>query len=171
MILTLSHRAPRRNFDLPAISGVYAHFVKPGIIVAGLEPGEDGIIYVGRTEAGTGFRGRDHYWTPFTNSTVRQSLAALLIDELWLIVLPYRRTWTIDDASDVGLKEWMHAHLLLAIEPRDDAPLYEQRMIWHYKPPLNLKDCPQSPAHGRLSQLRRKLALRCRRDSSSEQSG
>lgn len=169
MILTLSHRAPRSSFDLPALSGVYAHFVKPGVIVQGLEPGEDGIIYVGRTEAGIGFRARDHYRTPFTNSTVRQSLAALLSDELHPTVLPYRRTWTIDGASDARLKEWMHAHLLLAIEPRDDAPLYEQRMIWHYKPPLNLKDCPQSPAHEHLSEIRRKLAVRCRRDSSSGQ--
>ena len=157
-----AHRAARSSFSLSAEHGIYAHFLKPGVEVPMLEPGMDGIIYVGRTQGRTGFRGRDHFAIPFPSSTVRQSLAALLIAQLKLNILPYRRSWTIDGPSDARLRSWMYEHLLLAIEPHADAPLHEQRAIWAYRPPLNLKDCPQTSAHERLSALRRSFVVACR---------
>lgn len=128
----------------------------------GILVGADGMIYIGRTQAGSGFKGRDHFRMPFPSSTVRQSLAVLLMDELSLKPIPYRRAWTLDEGSDMTLKAWMNANCLLAIEPRNDPPLFEQRMIWAHKPPLNLKDCPQTAAHEHISSLRRAVALRCR---------
>lgn len=163
MTPTFAQRAARSSFNLSTDHGIYAHFLKPGVEVPMLEPGIDGIIYVGRTQSRTGFRGRDHFGIPFPASTVRQSLAALLAKPLELSIRPYRRSWTIDERSDDRLRSWMHEHLLFAIEPCDDPPLYEQRAIWAYRPPLNLKDCPQTPGHERLSALRRSLSLACRR--------
>ena len=162
MIYSLAHRAPRNTFQLTATAGVYAIFLKPGVAVPGITLGEERVIYVGRTEAGSGFKGRDHFRMPFPSSTVRQSLAVLLLDDLKLAAIPYRRSWKLDGGSDTRLKVWMNDHLLLAIEPRDDAPLYEQRMIWAHQPPLNLKDCPQTTAHEKISALRRAMTLRCR---------
>ena len=169
MIPAFTHRAPRSSFNLSAEHGIYAHFLKPGIEVPMLEPGINGIIYVGRTQGQAGFRGRDHFAIPFPSSTVRQSLAALLAEQLEITILPHRRSWTIDGRSDARLRSWMHDHLLLAIEPYADAPLHEQRAIWAYRPPLNLKDCPLTPAHERLSALRRSLTVACRTSTARSQ--
>lgn len=159
----LSHRAPRSTFELTSDSGVYAIFLKPDAALPLLSRRPDDILYVGRTQAGGGFAGRDHFNTAFTSSTVRQSLAVLLEEELGLRSVAVRRTWTLDAPSDGRLKLWMHDNLLLAVEPRVDAPLYEQRMIWKHQPPFNLKDCIQTEAHEKLSVLRREMLMRCRR--------
>ena len=162
MIYDLSHRAPRSTFELTRESGVYAIFLQPNATLPSLVRRRDGILYVGRTQAESGFAGRDHFSTSFTSSTVRQSLAVLLETELGLNAVAARRTWSLDAQSDDKLKAWMQQHLLLAVEPRSDAPLYEQRMIWEYQPPFNLKDCIQTEAHEKLSALRRDMQLRCR---------
>lgn len=162
----LSYRAPRSAFELTSESGVYAVFLKLNAALPFVSCGPTGILYVGRTQAGTGFAGRDHFSTSFTSSTVRQSLAVLLENDLGLKSVAVRRTWSLDVPSDAKLKAWMHSHLLLAVEPREDAPLYEQRMIWEHQPPFNLKDCIQTETHKRLSAMRRDMLLRCRQQPS-----
>ena len=162
--LTLNHRAPRASFTLTAAHGVYALYLKPGGRLAALEPGENGLLYIGKAAGRTGFKGRCHFNGKSASHSPRRSLAALLVDDLDLIpkAVPHPdgeyKTWGLTLPCERVLDAWMHTNLLFAIEPRHDAALYEQELISHHQPVLNLRDCPQSKQHERVSAARRRMA-------------
>jgi hypothetical protein len=161
---TLHHRAPRTSFTLTDQHGVYALFLKPTASLAGIVPGEDGLIYIGKAAGRTGFRGRCHFKGASASHSPRRSFAALLAGDLELVpkAVPHPdgafKTWGLTLQSEKVLNRWMHDNLLLAIEPREDAALYEQELIWLHRPVLNLRDCPQSEQHERVSLARKRMA-------------
>lgn len=162
--LTLDHRAPRASFMLSETHGVYALYLKSGSDLPGIMPGEDGLLYIGKAAGRTGFKGRCHFNGKSASHSPRRSLAALLIDTLALVPKEFPhpdgayKTWGLTLPSERLLNTWMHANLLLAIEPRADAALYEQELISKFEPVLNLRDCPQSEQHERVSAARRRVA-------------
>jgi len=164
IVFTLDYRAPRASFTLSNAHGVYALFLKPGSSLPGIVPGEDGLLYIGKASGRTGFKGRCHFNGKSASHSPRRSLAALLVDDLGLVPKGFPhpdgeyKTWGLTLPSERILDTWMHGNLLLAIEPRVDAALYEQELISLHQPVLNLRDCPQSEQHERVSAARRRMA-------------
>lgn len=161
---TLAYRAPRASFTLDASHGVYALHLKPDAVLPGITPGEHGLIYIGKASGSGGLKGRCHFNGSSASHSPRRSLAALLIDELKVVPksVPHPdgayKTWGLELMSEKVLDRWMHDNLLLAIEPRDDAALHEQELIWKHQPVLNLRDCPQSAQHEMVSAARRRIS-------------
>ena len=109
----------------PRKAGLYAFY---GDAVAwkqlGIAPAfEDQPLYIGKAERS--LNGRDvgtHFATGKTgSSTVRRSLAALLVDDLRLVAVPRNlakpdgsANFALDGASDQRLSHWMDARLTLA---------------------------------------------------------
>ena len=91
-------------------------------------------------------------------------MAALLLDGLKLVPKAVfhadgeYKSWKLELPSEKVLDRWMHDNLLLAIEKRADAALFEQELISVHKPPLNLRDCAQSEQHQMVSAARRRVA-------------
>lgn len=127
-------------------------------------PGENGPLYIGKAAGTRGFEGRCHFNGATASHSPRRSLAALLIDELNLepkaVYHPdgEYKSWKLTLSSEKILDKWMHENLIFANEVRDDAALYEQELIWAHCPPLNLRDCPQSEQHEKVSKARREVA-------------
>ena len=162
--LTLSHRAPRASLALDTTHGVYALHLKPGSTLHLILPGEDGLIYIGKAAGTGGFKGRCHFNGNTAQHSPRRSLAALLIKPLELVPksVPHPdgayKTWGLEKRSEKILDAWMHDNLLLAVEPRADAALFEQELIWQHSPVLNLRDCRQSAQHKIVSAARKRIA-------------
>ena len=54
-------RGPRASFSLGADKGVYALFLRPGAILPGIQPGKDGLLYIGLAANRDGLKGRCHF--------------------------------------------------------------------------------------------------------------
>ena len=135
----------------------------------GLTPAfRDQPLYVGKAEKS--LSGRDvgtHFATGKTgSSTVRRSLAALLVDDLHLVAVPRNlakpdgsANFARASASDRRLSEWMDARLTLAtwVTP-DGAELdeIETLVLRQLQPPLNLDKVGQP--RQRLRSARRRMA-------------
>jgi hypothetical protein len=135
----------------------------------GLSPAYDGQpLYVGKAERS--LNGRDvgtHFAAGKTgSSTVRRSLAALLVNELALIAVPRNlaksdgsANFALDAASEVRLSGWMEQRLSLAtwIKP-GDAILdgIETGVVRRLRPPLNLDKVGES--RQRLREARKHMA-------------
>ncbi|VXC29828.1 GIY-YIG nuclease family protein [Nocardioides sp. AX2bis] len=117
----------------------------------GLEPQlDDQPLYVGKAEAS--LRDRDvgtHFATGRTgSSTVRRSLAALLVDRLDLVAVPRNlarpdgsASFGLEPRGDLRLSEWMERHLLLATWIGPGGVLLgevETAVLLRLRPPLNL---------------------------------
>lgn len=137
----------------------------------GLDPAAapHGVLYVGA--APVSLVGRDvrgHFHSGRTaSSTLRCSLAALLVDELELTLVPRSpgartgRFALTPDAED-RLTAWMRRHLRLTTLPVDaaDVPAAARRAVQELAPPLNLKETGHPwPA---LVQKRRRLTAEAR---------
>lgn len=161
----LKQPAPRASFNLDGSHGVYALFLREGSRLPGIVPGENGLLYIGKAAGSRGFEGRCHFNGASASHSPRRSLAALLIDQLNLVPMAVchpdgeYKSWKLTQTSEKVLDRWMHDNLLLAMEVREDAALYEQELIWAHCPPLNLRDCPQSEQHKRVSTARREVAV------------
>lgn len=135
----------------------------------GLTPSfDDQPLYVGKAEKS--LNGRDvgtHFATGKTgSSTVRRSLAALLVDRLNLVAVPRNlakpdgsANFGLDSASDERLSDWMEKRLLLATWVRTgDTTLddVETTVVRQLRPPLNL-DKVGEPRQ-RLREARKRMA-------------
>lgn len=108
------------------------------------------LLYVGKAERSLNGRDvRTHFAAGKTgSSTVRRSLAALLVDELGLVAVPRNlakpdgsANFGLDEASEVRLSGWMQQRLSLATWSKlEDAVLdeIETAVVRRLRPPLNL---------------------------------
>jgi len=139
--------------------GVYALFLRYGAVLPGIEPGANGLIYIGLAANRNGLRGRCHFDARTRNHSPRKSLAVLLRQQLSLTPVLITKpnsshTWGLDGPSDARLTAWMHASLELAIEVCPDPDDRETELVGHYAPPLNLTKCVQTEQHRRVSLAR-----------------
>ncbi|MEQ6900329.1 GIY-YIG nuclease family protein [Nocardioides sp. YIM 152588] len=155
---------------VPASPGLYAFYGdERAWAELGLSPVFDGQpLYIGKAEKS--LNGRDvgtHFSTGKTgSSTVRRSLAALLVDRLGLVAVPRNRlrpdgsaNYALDPESDVRLTAWMEDRLTLATwQKPTDVVLgdVETAVLVSLRPPLNL-DKVGEPRE-RLREARRALA-------------
>ena len=156
-------RGPRASFLLSRDKGVYALLLRNGAILPGVEPGEDGMLYIGLGAGQKGFKGRCHFGKARTaNHSPRKSLAVLLMDELSLTPVLVTKpkgdqTWGLNPASDARLTEWMYANLELAIEVCANPHVRETELVCCHAPPLNLNKCTQSAQHKKISDARKEV--------------
>ena len=152
-------RGPRSSFALGTEIGVYALFLRDDAVLPGIEPGANGLIYIGLAANRNGLRGRCHFDARTRNHSPRKSLAVLLRQHLSLTPVLITKpnssdTWGLDGPSDARLTAWMHANLELAIEVCPDPDGRETELIGLYAPPLNLTKCVQTEQHRRISLAR-----------------
>lgn len=152
-------RGPRSSFALGAEIGVYALFLPDGAVLPGVEPGANGLIYIGLAANRNGLRGRCHFDARTRNHSPRKSLSVLLRRELSLTPVLISKpnssdTWGLDRLSDARLSTWMHANLELAIEICPDPDSRETELVGRYAPPLNLTTCVQTNQHRGISLAR-----------------
>ncbi|MBK6414182.1 GIY-YIG nuclease family protein [Sphingopyxis sp.] len=152
-------RCPRSDFILGHEAGVYALFLREDSTLPGVEPGEQGLLYIGLAANRKGLSGRCHFDARTRNHSPRKSLAVLLMDELGLapvlIIKPNSAdTWGLDGPSEARLSRWMHDNLDLAIEVCTHPDARETELVGRYAPPLNLKKCVQTEQHRRISRAR-----------------
>lgn len=130
--------------------GFYAIFLKDGVALPEIETPEDGMLYIGKTEAG--FQHRNHLAPKNGHSghcTLRRSLGAVLKKELSLSAEPksglYNRRATFlnyrfTGSGEVRLTRWMKANLLISRIPfENNVCAAEHLLIQAFRPPLNLK--------------------------------
>lgn len=129
-------------------------------------------LYVGKAERS--LNGRDvgtHIAAGKTgSSTVRRSLAALLVDRLELVAVPRnlerpdgRASYALEAAGDLRLSSWMDAHLTLAtwVKPAGvDLDEVETAVLVRLRPPLNIKKVGEP--RERLLRARARLATAAR---------
>jgi hypothetical protein len=129
---------------------------------------DDQPLYVGKAERS--LNGRDvgtHFAVGRTgSSTVRRSLAALLVDELDLVAVPRNlatpdgsANFGLDAASEGALSIWMEQRLSLATwsnSERVDLDEIETAVVRRLRPPLNLDKVGETRT--RLRQARRRMA-------------
>jgi hypothetical protein len=163
-------RGPRTTFCLPPEPGVYALFLRTGAKLGDITPGERGLLYIGLAANHKGLKGRCHFNGQTRNHSPRKSLAVLLMEELSLTPVLFPKpdstdTWGLDPMSEARLTAWMHANLELAIEACPDPDARETELVSYYAPPLNLKKCPQTTNHLRISRARSDVLalLKCQR--------
>jgi hypothetical protein len=125
-------------------------------------------LYVGKAERS--LNGRDvgtHFATGKTgSSTVRRSLAALLVNELDLVPVPRNLTkpdgsanFALDAAGDARLSSWMDQRLTLAtwVKPSNvELDVIETAVVRRLRPPLNLDKVGEP--RDRLRRARRQMA-------------
>lgn len=139
----------------------------------GLSPAfEEQPLYVGKAESS--LSGRDvgtHFAAGKTGwSTVRRSLAALLVDELALVATPRNvgnpsrsANFGLDDPSERRLSMWMEQRLSLTIWSRSegtDLRETEREVLRRLHPPLNLTHVGEP--RDRLRLARRQMASAAR---------
>jgi hypothetical protein len=155
---------------VPKQPGLYAFYGDDRAwLDLGLSPAYDGQpLYVGKAERS--LNGRDvgtHFAAGKTgSSTVRRSLAALLLNELALVAVPRNLTmpdgsanFALDAASEARLSGWMEQRLSLATwtKPQDAAlDEIETAVVRRLRPPLNLDKVGEP--RKRLREARRHMA-------------
>lgn len=133
-------------------------------------PLEPGRIYVGqagatkwpsgRTSADTlGDRvGRTHLAGKVRSSAVRLALAAVLLDQLELVL---QAAVLLQASSEESLSDWMRAHLSVAVHVHDDRDTLaglEQAVVQRLDPPLNLEGhLPATAVRRRVAALRKRI--------------
>jgi hypothetical protein len=98
--------------------------------------------------------GRNHLAGKVRNSTLRRTLASVLLAPLALNLLGPR---LLDPLSEARLTEWMQRHLSLAVHCVDSGERLaelEKRVVDALQPPLNVEHMPACPLRERLRQLR-----------------
>lgn len=155
---------------VPKNPGLYAFYGDdPAWAQLGLSPAFEGQpLYVGKAERS--LNGRDvgtHFAAGKTgSSTVRRSLAALLVDELALVSVPRNlakpdgsANFGLDAVSERSLSTWMAQRLSLATWSKpEDAILdvIETAVVRRLRPPLNLDKVGEPRT--RLREARRRMA-------------
>lgn len=155
----------------PATPGLYAIYADVSVwSELGLtNPAEDRPLYVGKSDTNVLNRDvNDHFATGRTGwSTLRRSLAALLVDRLELVAQPrtldnpsYFDKYGLEPEGDARLTEWMRQHLRLSIWPAPSgaevAPI-EATALAQLAPALNLERA-QSPWRVEVRAARARMA-------------
>ena len=102
----------------------------------------------------------DHIRGNIYGSTMRCTLAALLLDNLGL---ERSRRKRLAGDGDSRLSEWIEEHLCVAIAPVDDGVALahvEPLVLARLDPPLNIIHMPMTPVRRRLKLLRSYLTAR-----------
>ena len=144
--------AGAEGLDRPGLFGFWVDGAGAADLARGLDvPFEAGQIYVGQAgatkwpsgRAGTetlGDRiGRVHLAGKVRGSTLRLTLASILLDQLDLTV---QAAMLLQASSEQALSEWMRAHLSVAVHPHDDRDSLaglEQAVVQRLDPPLNIE--------------------------------
>lgn len=123
-------------------SGIYALWLDNGVLT-GIEPADEGLLYIGMTEAG--LTSRNHFIHPSSGfSTLRRSLGAILKAELKLTAIPRsarsgRHHFKFLPDGEQGLTNWMQTNLSYACAHlASDVRKIERQLILDRRPPLNL---------------------------------
>lgn len=160
---------------VPKAPGLYAFYGdRQAWSDLGLEPAfDDQPLYVGKAERS--LRGRDvgtHFTAGKTgSSTVRRSLAALLVDKLRLVAVPRNLSrpdgsanFGLDTTSEARLSQWMEQRLSLATwissEGFVELADIETAVVRHMHPPMNLDKAGEPRA--RLRAARTRMSNRAR---------
>jgi len=155
---------------VPDEPGLYAFYGDgPAWSSLGLTPAfDDQPLYVGKAERSLNGRDvRTHFAAGKTgSSTVRRSLAALLVGELALVPIPRNiakpdgsANFALDQPSEARLSEWMQQRLSLATWVKfegESLDVIETEVVRQLRPPLNL-DKVGEPRE-RLRAARKRLA-------------
>ena len=116
------------------------------------------VIYVGATVRDLQTRLREHLLGRAYASTLRQSLACLLADDLGLG--PHGR-WSVHLGSgELALNRWIGEHLGVSIGVSGAPLATEQALVRSHRPPLNLHDCELTPFSRHLRKLRAEFSGR-----------
>jgi hypothetical protein len=155
------------------LPGIYGFFLLRGCLCIGQETfqGRSGaLLYVGKTESSQENHCADEHLAngQTGRSTLRRSLGALLRVQLNLRPRPRSASekgtkrftnYKFDSAGEEQLTEWMKEHLSLGFCEMPDLTVAqlgarEKSLIKSAKPPLNIKDNPQSPCRAELKLAR-----------------
>ena len=150
-------RAKWETYTLSRRSGIYALYLKSPSLLLGLELRASGLLYIGSGDGCNGLAGRCHFGdrARTINHSPRKSLAVLLMNQLCLSVeAKPGGKWGLDPQSEWKLTDWMRENVQLAIKYCVEPVAREKELIRRLAPPLNLKDCAQSPQHNRIKRLR-----------------
>ena len=166
---------------VPKQPGLYAFHGDPAAWTSlGIEPAfEDQPLYVGKAERS--LNGRDvgtHFAAGRTgSSTVRRSIAALLVDELGLVAVPRNLAkpdgsdnFGLDPASENRLSDWMQTHLSLSTSIKPDGAVLddvETVVVSRLRPPLNLDKVGEPREQLRAARRRTAAAARAWQPHSS----
>lgn len=159
---------------VPKEPGLYAFYGdEPAWDELGLSPGfDDQPLYVGKAERN--LNGRDvgtHFAVGKTgSSTVRRSLAALLVDEMSLVAVPRNlakpdgsANYALDVASEGSLSRWMEQRLSLATWSKPEGvglDEIETEVVRWLRPPLNLNKVGEPRTRLRAARQRMASAAR-----------
>lgn len=161
-----------KELEAPAAAGVYAYFLASGAVLPRISKPGGGPVYVGVSSNLAEREFDTHFAAGKTGfSTLRRSIGAILKEQLSLRAQPRgsdasRTNYTnyrFDDAGEIRLSEWMHAHLRVAVEPVDVPGELEDDLTALTCPPLNLKGWP-NPEAATIRELRGACADEARRD-------
>lgn len=155
---------------VPNLPGLYAfHGDQTAWSSLGLVPDFDGQpLYVGKAERSLNSRDVGTHFAPGKtgSSTVRRSLAALLVDDLHLVAVPRNQAkpdgsanFGLDGASDERLSIWMEERLSLSTWIKPDGVVLDEvetEVVVRLRPPLNLAKVGE--ARGRLREARKRMA-------------
>ncbi len=155
--------------QLPKSGGIYAWWIARKRLIgvpANNHPtdAELDLLYVGIAPSGptsgSTLRSRvvgNHMRGNIAASTLRRTLAALLIDELALKPIKTPTKVTLPKAQNSQLSTWQQEHLRLTWHAVAQPWLFEAAVIAQLRPPLNLADNETHPFYKTLSAARRKL--------------
>jgi hypothetical protein len=165
---------PDAQAHVPAAPGLYAVSGSASVWTElGLgDPPDDRPLYVGKAETSLASRDlRTHFATGRTgSSTLRRSIAALLVDRLELVACPrnpakpgHFANYALEPGGDQRLTEWMLDRLRIAIwaSPECDLAVVEQAVLRTLEPPLNLASV-RTPWSTTVSAARRTMATAAR---------
>lgn len=155
---------------VPEQPGVYAFYGdRQAWEDLALQPArDDQPLYVGKAERSLNGRDvRTHFADGKTgSSTIRRSLAALLVEQLNLIAVPRNldkpdgsANFALETASESRLSSWMDSHLRLATWVKTAGIVLgdvETAVVLRLRPPLNLDKVGEP--RDRLRQARRRMA-------------
>lgn len=163
------------------LPGIYGFFLLKGCLRIGRETfagGNGVLLYVGKTESSQQSHCADEHLASGQTgrSTLRRSLGALLRQQLSLRPRPRSDSekgtkrftnYKFDATGEERLTAWMKDHLSLGFFELPDLTIAqlgarENNLIKSAKPPLNIKDNPESPYRAELKSARSHCAALAR---------
>lgn len=152
--------------DVPAEPGLYAWWAASHVLPAlpGPDHAQGGIrlLYVGKATRLRDRILRNHLASASSKSTLRRSLAGLLMEETgWLTrrIGRERPKVTLTASSERELTAWMQRHLTLTWCVSADPASLEDAVVSRLLPPLNLNFTPDSSHRRAVARARDRFTL------------
>jgi hypothetical protein len=152
---------------LPKTGGLYAWWIAKNVLpVVPSTTHHNGLdlLYIGIAPSGTSSTATlssrvvgNHMRGNIAASTLRRTLAALLLDELKLTPLRRKTKVILPKEQNQLLSDWQQRHLKLTWHPTSKPWLLEHAVIAELAPPLNLAANNQHAFYTTLSLARRRL--------------